>query len=429
MPYDSKMDLPEAVQKLSSHLQDIWLAAFNTAWKTYKGDEATCFRVAWGAVNKARGQVKASIHYYPKIHASTVGGKRFIEVDVLEERVSRPLESPVNRRWKVDEASLKRSVDTIKGTVLMAPVGDLATRHSDEVRPVGTFVDYVISDGKLRAKYELIESDSIWAEYAWSNIQAGLWDAVSVLADYDYNYPIEQEGDIFYPHRFKLNNVEFVTTGAFPGAGVAHTFTEGIAAALSQSFLDRPDPTLRGTQSNIGEKKMSEEQVKELEELKKQFEEIKASKEKGDKDYALLNEHYLILQKKAENVDTRTLEVVSKELEATQKRLADLEKQKQDEKNAEKRKLASEVSQLKVDNGLIMSKDVISETEHLEAFDTPALQEIHASLSGLAVQRRYLPKTLPNSSTAIMASMSPKERRRMELHGEFVNDKGELTKA
>lgn len=56
MPYSSTADLPPAVRKLSPHLQDVFLAAFNAAYQQYKGDEETCFKVAWSAVDKARNR-------------------------------------------------------------------------------------------------------------------------------------------------------------------------------------------------------------------------------------------------------------------------------------------------------------------------------------------------------------------------------------
>jgi len=48
--------LPPAVQKLPSHLQDVWMSAFNSAWEEYKHDEAKAFAVAWAAVNRLRNK-------------------------------------------------------------------------------------------------------------------------------------------------------------------------------------------------------------------------------------------------------------------------------------------------------------------------------------------------------------------------------------
>ena len=53
MPYRKITDLPESVQKhLPKHAQEIYLEAFNNAWKQYDGNEVTAHKVAWSAVKK-----------------------------------------------------------------------------------------------------------------------------------------------------------------------------------------------------------------------------------------------------------------------------------------------------------------------------------------------------------------------------------------
>ena len=56
MPYASNEDLPPSVRDhLTSHAQDIFRAAFNSAYDEYSGDprqEEIAFRVAWAAVKK-----------------------------------------------------------------------------------------------------------------------------------------------------------------------------------------------------------------------------------------------------------------------------------------------------------------------------------------------------------------------------------------
>lgn len=52
MPYRSNEDLPPPVQRaLPDHAQDIYRAAFNSAWQQY-GDDEVCHRIAWAAVKK-----------------------------------------------------------------------------------------------------------------------------------------------------------------------------------------------------------------------------------------------------------------------------------------------------------------------------------------------------------------------------------------
>lgn len=57
MPYDTNADLPPAVRyALPPHAQDIYRAAFNSAWRRHMQpgslEEATAHRIAWGAVKR-----------------------------------------------------------------------------------------------------------------------------------------------------------------------------------------------------------------------------------------------------------------------------------------------------------------------------------------------------------------------------------------
>ncbi|MDQ4075056.1 MAG: putative cation transport regulator ChaB [Chloroflexota bacterium] len=62
MPYDKLSDLPESVRdNLPKHAQEIYQAAFNSAWEQYdkpeerRGDasrEETAHKVAWSAVKQ-----------------------------------------------------------------------------------------------------------------------------------------------------------------------------------------------------------------------------------------------------------------------------------------------------------------------------------------------------------------------------------------
>lgn len=56
MPYESNSDLPSRVRNhLPPHAQDIFRAAFNSAWISHSGDidqEEIANRIAWSAVKK-----------------------------------------------------------------------------------------------------------------------------------------------------------------------------------------------------------------------------------------------------------------------------------------------------------------------------------------------------------------------------------------
>ena len=51
MPYPKLSDLPDSVKdNLPKHAQEIYQAAFNTAWDQYGHDEERAHKVAWAAV-------------------------------------------------------------------------------------------------------------------------------------------------------------------------------------------------------------------------------------------------------------------------------------------------------------------------------------------------------------------------------------------
>jgi cation transport regulator len=55
MPYASILDLPPAVRRLPEHAQEIFRAAFNSAWDSYADRydrEEIAHRVAWAAVKR-----------------------------------------------------------------------------------------------------------------------------------------------------------------------------------------------------------------------------------------------------------------------------------------------------------------------------------------------------------------------------------------
>jgi cation transport regulator len=67
MPYDKVGDLPGSVRdNLPSHAQEIYRAAYNSAWDEYSHDEARAHRVAWGAVERVYEKDARSGEWKPK---------------------------------------------------------------------------------------------------------------------------------------------------------------------------------------------------------------------------------------------------------------------------------------------------------------------------------------------------------------------------
>lgn len=52
MPYKKKTELPDGVKKLPAQAQDIYMAAFNSAYEQYDGDEPKSHATAWSAVKR-----------------------------------------------------------------------------------------------------------------------------------------------------------------------------------------------------------------------------------------------------------------------------------------------------------------------------------------------------------------------------------------
>jgi cation transport regulator ChaB/phage I-like protein/predicted RNA-binding Zn-ribbon protein involved in translation (DUF1610 family) len=57
MPY-TKQTLPDAIKNLPSHARDIWLSAYNSAYKQYNKDETKSNAVAWAAVKTQYYKIK-----------------------------------------------------------------------------------------------------------------------------------------------------------------------------------------------------------------------------------------------------------------------------------------------------------------------------------------------------------------------------------
>lgn len=58
MPYATLSELPDAVKKLPKHAQEIYMSAFNSAFKQYEGDEGKAHGTAWAAVKDKYKQNK-----------------------------------------------------------------------------------------------------------------------------------------------------------------------------------------------------------------------------------------------------------------------------------------------------------------------------------------------------------------------------------
>ncbi len=67
MPYKTTRDLPDSVRDhLPTHAQEIYRAAFNSAWDEYNHDEERAHKVAWAAVKNDYEKDEQSGDWKPK---------------------------------------------------------------------------------------------------------------------------------------------------------------------------------------------------------------------------------------------------------------------------------------------------------------------------------------------------------------------------
>lgn len=158
MPYAELTDLPEAVQKLPKHAQEIYLAAFNAAFEQYDGNEGKSHGTAWAAV-KEKYKQNADEEWVAKSAASPgVVGFEF--------------DAPINRVWKSADGSQMffegvastTSVDTQKERTsdqciksMAGQVGlDLFNIHTRIAgQELGATISHKVADGALFVEAEL----------------------------------------------------------------------------------------------------------------------------------------------------------------------------------------------------------------------------------------------------------------------------------
>ncbi len=67
MPYIELTDLPKSVRdSLPKHAQEIYQAAYNSAWEEYRHNEERAHRVAWATVKKSYKKNEKTGHWTAK---------------------------------------------------------------------------------------------------------------------------------------------------------------------------------------------------------------------------------------------------------------------------------------------------------------------------------------------------------------------------
>jgi regulator of replication initiation timing len=202
--------------------------------------------VCYAQWRRDKPQTLGKLQYCVRAQAVEQDGKKYALIEVIDENISGPCESPPGTKVRINPAGKARALGSLLDKPLLGPP-ELA---HEATQVVGHPVDFT-SNHATRVLYEIPDSGN------WDRIDRGEWGPVSPKMT-----PIKAhyEGDTFVLDEWTWDNVAFVPKGAFLNAGVKSTciddprlcgftpekpygFYGAIAAALdSQSRLKAQRP-------------------------------------------------------------------------------------------------------------------------------------------------------------------------------------------
>lgn len=146
MPYKSIAELPASIKKLSQKAQELFLSAFNEAYK--RNSEATAFKIAWAAVKKKYGgkKVAKSSSFIPKIYVGksmSVESKAFVGEFIFSD-VASDLDGD-----SVDKMTLFRKLNGMEGDLEHA---NLFRRNEISRVPLFTVIDSSFDGTRLKGR-------------------------------------------------------------------------------------------------------------------------------------------------------------------------------------------------------------------------------------------------------------------------------------
>jgi len=188
----------------------------------------------------------APVQYYVRAQAVERDEKKYALIEVIDEDVSGPCESPPATSIRINPAGKARALAGLLDMPLLGPpeLGHEATQV------VGRPVDFT-SNHATQVLYEIPNLQN------WNRIDRGEWGPVSpkmtpITAHY--------EDDIFVLDEWMWDNIAFVPKGAYPSAGVKSTcvgdprlcgFTGAIMASLNSS-KSRLETLRPRTETDVG---------------------------------------------------------------------------------------------------------------------------------------------------------------------------------
>jgi phage I-like protein/cation transport regulator ChaB len=134
MPYNKA---PDKIKKLPAHARSIWVAAFNSAYKQYKGDEEKSNSTAWAAVKKAgyknteKGWVKASENFYYISLSETENLPNKIEI-MRTGKWKHPVYENLEITGNTIDCIIKNFEDNVRGVDISFDLEHGETNHKSE---------------------------------------------------------------------------------------------------------------------------------------------------------------------------------------------------------------------------------------------------------------------------------------------------------
>ena len=141
MPYGKKEELPDAVKALPEHGQEIWMAAFNSAFDQYKGDEEKSFAVAWAEIKNKFEKIAGE--WVAKKEGSSHADPALPWIQVFRTGIHTD-SAGVEKEWK--EEDLDKIVSSYRSSEHEAPV---VIGHPKTDAPAYGWVESLKRDGQF----------------------------------------------------------------------------------------------------------------------------------------------------------------------------------------------------------------------------------------------------------------------------------------
>ena len=168
MPYTIDKP-PEAIKDLPKHLIEIWVAAFNSAFKQYEGDEGKAAGTAWAAVKTK---------YKKNEQGDWVTKESEVSMEDLQSKYAKIIQEQGRRNAGADSARIKKIIDLCNELLSSEPDEEKTKEALIEADAVLTLLkeqELVKTEGGVkfpRAAYAYTPSDNVseWKLRLWEDL-------------------------------------------------------------------------------------------------------------------------------------------------------------------------------------------------------------------------------------------------------------------